>query len=146
MAITALSQPDSCQLEVKGLVLKKKGDKHLNLKDVPIKINEEGKGSRIIRSDTMWRFNFSLDLDSKYEIVFGDTNLGYVQKIVFFDTYGVPHDSRSGGDFNYVFDIDLFENIPYGDTQTLKKPVAYIVYDKENDHFSHTKDYTKREK
>ena len=143
MAITALSQPDSCQLMIKGWMINIKGDKHLKFKDAPIKINEEGKESRIIRSDTTGKFNFSLDLDSRYVIIFGDTNLGYIQKSLFFDTYGVPHEIRNGGDFNFVFDVNLIENIQQGDTQALNKPVAYFFYDKETYDFSFNKDYTK---
>ncbi len=115
-------------LEMRGRILKSQGQSK-DAEKVPLDsaqisvITEAGKIVWKGITDSKGRLNIKLPLGRKFTMSF--TKKGYVKKYISIDTH-VPEDNKK--DFNFTYDIDIFESIAGLDVSVLDEPVAKVSY------------------
>lgn len=129
-------------LEMRGRILKSKGQAKDSEK-VPLDsaqvavINEAGITLWHGITDAKGRLNIKLPFGKKFTMSF--TKTGYVKKLISIDTH-VPAENKK--DFNFTYDIDIFEQIEGLDVTILNEPVAKVTYNVVDKIFSYDWIYT----
>jgi len=85
------------------------------------------------------RCSFKLPLDKVFKIEV--SKHGFVTKFFEVNTK-VPSEKR--GEFSFVFDIDIFEEVKGLDVSVLQKPIAKVAYNVINEAFAYDVNYTSR--
>jgi hypothetical protein len=130
-------------LQMLGRVLKSQGqardDEKVPLDSAQVSvISEQGKMLWTGVTDYKGRLNIKLPLGRKFTMSF--TKKGYVKKIISVDTH-VSSDSKKR-DYDFTYDIDIFESIAGLDVSVLNEPVAKISYKPFDKIFSYDVVYT----
>ncbi|CAN5737382.1 hypothetical protein BH11BAC7_BH11BAC7_09780 [soil metagenome] len=131
-------------LEMRGRIIKSVGRQRDQSK-IPLDsavvsvVNEGGKTIWTGNTDAKGRLNIRLPLGSKFTISF--SKKGFVKKIISIDTH-VPVDQKKNFDFTY--DIDIFEKVEGLDVKVLDSPVAKIDYKTYDKTFTYDAAYTNK--
>lgn len=115
-------------LEMRGRILKSEGQQRNDEKGpldsaIVSVINEGGKTIWSGLTDSKGRMNIRLPLGRKFTMAF--TKKGFVKKSISVDTH-VTNDVKKNFDFTY--DIDIFESVNGLDVSVLDSPVAKIAF------------------
>ncbi len=131
-------------LEIRGRILKSEGQQHADEKQpldstIVSVINEGGKTVWCGITDSKGRLNIRLPLDRKFTVSF--TKKGFVKKSISIDSH-VSKDAKKNFDFTY--DIDIFESVNGLDVSVLDLPVAKIVFKTYDKSFTYDASYTNK--
>jgi hypothetical protein len=143
---TILVKSGDPYLEMKGKVLEFKGEisitdqKPLDSAIVTVK-DEFGKDLLKRISDSKGRVPaFRLPLGKKFMIHI--TKDGFVNKIISVDSRVMGAEQKK--EYNFYFDIDIFEKVEGLDVSILNKPVAKVAYKVRDKDFSYDTGYTSK--
>jgi hypothetical protein len=131
-------------LEMRGRVLKSQGQQREDEK-VPLDsaiiavINEGGKTVWLGSTDSKGRLNIRLPLGRKFNMSF--TKKGYVKKLISVDTHVSGENKKN---FDFTYDIDIFESVQGLDVTVLEAPVAKIAYKPFDKTFTYDAAYTNK--
>lgn len=131
-------------LEMRGRVLKSLGqardDHKIPLDSAFVSVmNEDGKTVWSGLTDSKGRLNIRLPFGKKFTMSF--TKKGFVRKTISVDTH-VSGDNKKNYEFTY--DIDIFEKVEGLDVSVLDSPVAKIAYKPYDKTFTYDVAYTNK--
>ncbi|MDQ3109010.1 MAG: carboxypeptidase-like regulatory domain-containing protein [Bacteroidota bacterium] len=131
-------------LEMRGRILKSEGQQRDESKNpldsaVVSVVNEGGKTIWSGFTDAKGRLNIRLPLGKKFTMYFNKK--GFVKKFISVDTH-VTGDPKKNFDFTY--DIDIFEKVDGLDVTVLDSPVAKIAYKPYDKTFTYDAAYTNK--
>jgi hypothetical protein len=129
-------------LEMRGRVLRSVGEQGGNMpldSAVVQVLDEAGKPMWHGVTDTKGHLNLRLPLGKKFTMSF--TKKGYVKKLISVDTH-VTGDPKKN--FEFAYDIDIFESVEGLDVTVLNSPVAKIVYRSYDKTFTYDAAYTNK--
>ncbi|PKP12111.1 MAG: hypothetical protein CVU09_01040 [Bacteroidetes bacterium HGW-Bacteroidetes-4] len=130
---TLYSQKDQGYLEVKGTV---KVDRE-GLSGAKINLYKNGTKDKVFIADDAGRFEFRLDLNSNYDLVF--SKRGYFSKKLFFNTHVPPEDV---GIWNYKFAIELIPEIEGFNASLFNEPIGKFEFNDRMGDFDYDEVYT----
>ncbi len=131
-------------LEMRGRILKSEGQQRADEKKpldsaIVSVINEAGKTVWCGITDSKGRLNIRLPLDRKFTMSF--TKKGFVKKSISIDSH-VSNEAKK--DFDFTYDIDIFESVSGLDVSVLDSPVAKIAFKAYDKSFTYDAAYTNK--
>jgi hypothetical protein len=131
-------------LEMRGRILKSQGQQRDEEK-IPLDsavvavVNEGGKTIWAGLTDSKGRLNIRLPLGKKFTMSF--TKKGFVKKLISIDTHIIGEAEKN---FDFTYDIDIFEKVEGLDVTALDSPVAKIAYKAYDKSFVYDVAYTNK--
>lgn len=117
------SAQDLTNLAIDGLVKDEDGGK---LTGAKIALYQDGKQINTQTSERSGRFEFFLEFDHEFTIKV--SKAGYVDKIIYINTNGVPEDEQAFG-YEWPITVELFKRMDGVDYSMLDKPIGKIYYE-----------------
>jgi hypothetical protein len=134
-------------LEMRGRILESQGQQRADEK-VPLDsalvavISEAGKTIWHGITDSKGRLNIRLPLGKKFSMSF--TKKGYIKKSISVDTHINGESKENKKNFEFTYDIDIFEKVEGLDVTVLNAPVAKIEYKPFDKAFIYDVEYTNK--
>ncbi len=129
----SFSQNDQGSLTLKGTIKVERS----GLSGAKVLVFQKGVQIKSYPADSKGKFEFSIDLNSEYEIVI--SKQGYYSKRLYFNT-NVPKDEL--GVWKYPFMVSMIPVVEGFDASLLDKPIGKIMYVDKNGTFDYDEDYT----
>jgi tetratricopeptide (TPR) repeat protein len=117
------SAQDLTNLAIDGLVKDEDGGR---LTGAKIALYQDGKQINTQTSERSGRFEFFLEFDHEFTIKV--SKAGYVDKIIYINTNGVPEDEQAFG-YEWPITVELFKRMDGVDYSMLEKPIGKIYYE-----------------
>lgn len=122
VSLLAQSQ-DFTNLAIDGLVKEEGGGR---LTGAKVALYRDGVQVETQTSERNGRFEFFLDFDHEFTIRV--SKAGFVEKIIYVNTHGVPIDEQAFG-YEWPITVELFTRIDGVDYSVLEKPIGKIYYE-----------------
>jgi tetratricopeptide (TPR) repeat protein len=127
---TALVQSqDFTNLAIDGLVKEETGGR---LTGAKVALYRDGVQVETQTSERNGRFEFFLDFDHEFTIRVSKS--GFVEKIIYVNTHGVPPDEQAFG-YEWPITVELFTRVEGVDYSLLEKPIGKIYYEERVQNF-----------